>query len=406
MNKRQQTKILAVLIAGLLGVYGFSDMKLVFYEVIKQALNISDQGIGMVWSAFGIVAMLSYIGGGYLADKMAPSRMIAVSLLCSAALHLLMSLTTSASCTGLPVLMILSAAMGFCAVFLFFSASSKLITQVFSDRAGMAFGIYYRVAGIIGAVIALIASSMYIRINDPHSFFSGLLRVYAVIDILAGTFVFLIFRGSDDLQNSDPGIKLSCIPGLLKDRKMWIISVAVFCNYTVFSLMNYFTPYLVYRFHTSVEASQLISSTRIAALCLLSGLIWGKWTQVHGSVKGVIRASFVILAVLFGILVMIEGFRIDGAAVLILAVAVTCAITLVTLGVKSIALAMVSQEQIPKSMIGTMIGMVSFFGFSPVAAFYPVAGHVMSVANDSAFLILFVIGLLFSICGILDTYMK
>ncbi len=406
MNKRQQTKILTILIAGLIGVYGFSDMKLVFYEVIKQALNISDLDLGIVWSTFGIVGMLSYIGGGYLSDKVAPSRMIGVSLLVSGVLHFLMSLMTSQAGASLSVLMLLSAAMGFCAVFLFFSASSKLITQVFSDRAGMAFGIYYGAAGIISAGIAMIASGIFIRSNDPKMMFSGLLRVYALIDFLAGALVLVFFRKSKDPQSGDSGIRLSCIPQLLKDSRMWIISIAVFCNYIVFCLMNYFTPYLIYRFHVSMEASQLIASARIAALCLVSGIIWGRCSERFESVRKVIRFSFILLAILFGILVLIEGFRIEGTLVLLLAVAVTCAITLVTLGVKSIALAMVSQEEIPGYMLGTMIGMVSFFGFSPDALFYPAAGYIMSAANDDAFLILFVIGLMFSICGIVDTSRK
>lgn len=52
----------------------------VFRPIIREALVVSDLEIGKAQAVYGITAMLSYVFGGFLADKWQPRKLISLSL--------------------------------------------------------------------------------------------------------------------------------------------------------------------------------------------------------------------------------------------------------------------------------------------------------------------------------------
>ena len=52
----------------------------VFRPTVLDAFNLDNTQLGLCFSVYGIVAVLSYLFGGPLADKFAPRKLIAVAL--------------------------------------------------------------------------------------------------------------------------------------------------------------------------------------------------------------------------------------------------------------------------------------------------------------------------------------
>ncbi len=55
----------------------------VYYIPLAQALDLNNTQVGSLMSIFGTVSMLSYFPGGWLADRIAPRKLLSASLLAS-----------------------------------------------------------------------------------------------------------------------------------------------------------------------------------------------------------------------------------------------------------------------------------------------------------------------------------
>lgn len=396
MSKKNRKRMLVFLVMGLTAVYGFSDMRHVFYDVLKEALHVNDLELGRLWSTFGIVAMLSYIGGGFLVDRIAPSKIISMALLLSGALHFLMSFAGNGETEMYPVLLGISAGMGFCAVFLFFPASSKILTTMSQERSGSILGKYYGFGGAITALVDLIATALYANMQDALLLFRLIMCFFAFVNVIAGLFMIVFFGDSSMEMTANERVRLADIPQVLQMKRVWIIAGLIFCNYLICCLMSYFTTYMTSEFGMSEAQALMIATIRLGIFCLLAGIIWGKWTDRIRSAKQVIRVSMILLSVLFlGLLA--NQFSIRGK---VICVFLTFGIALVALGVKSIAFVLLTEEEIPPGVLGTVIGVVSFIGYSPDAILYLIAGKILETGESAAFAALLVIGLSAAIMGI------
>lgn len=395
MTKRRKNNYLVFLVLGLVGVYGFSDMKHVFYDILKAALGLSDLQLSQLWGIFGVIAMLSYIGGGFLTDRIAPSRLIATALTLSGFLHFIMSYVEGSSKTAFSILLFISAGMGFCAVFLYFPASSKMLTTMSEEHSGSVVGKYYGFGGLLTAVIDLIATAVYARVGSELLLFQTIMRFFALLNIAAGVSIGVLFWNMKLELPQEKCVRIKEIPGVIGQKKIWFLALIVLCNYIACCMMSYFTPYLTGEFGLSEESALLIGTIRLGSLCLISGLLWGRWTDRIRSARKVIGVSFGILAVfLIGFIANdITVHWLSGAMVF------TFGIVLVSLGVKSITLVLISEQQISARIMGTVIGVVSFIGYSPDAFFYPVAGWIMENLGGNCYRILFSIGIVSAVVG-------
>lgn len=396
MTKKQKNIYLCFLIFGLAGIYGFSDMKHVFYDILKAALGLSDLQLSQLWGIFGVVAMLSYIGGGFLTDRIAPSKLISAALTLSGLLHLFMSCVQKSSEVTFLILLIISAGMGFCAVFLYFPATSKILTTMSKENTGSIMGKYYGFGGLLTAAIDLIATAVYANIGSELLLFKIIMRFFAVINIAAGVTIGILFWNKNIELLKEERVRIKDIPNVIRQKNIWFLAFIILCNYIVCCMMSYYTPYLTREFGLSEEKALLLGAIRLGVLCLVSGLIWGRWTDRVKSARKVIGLSFGILFML------LVGLIVNDISVHLLsgAIAFTFGIVLISLGIKSVSLVLISEQQISGRIIGTVIGVVSFIGYSPDAFFYPIAGWIVQNFELNCYRILFLIAAASAIAGL------
>lgn len=404
MAKKEKNMYLFFLVLGLTGIYGFSDMKHMFYDILKSALRLSDLQLSQIWGSFGAAAMVSYLGGGFLTDRIAPSKLISAALTLSGLLHLLMSFVPDMTAGAFPVSLLLSAGMGLCAVLLFFPASSKILTLMSEENSGGILGKYYGFAGLLTALVDLTATMLYADTKNELLLFQIILRFFAALNIGVGVSVGVRFwKKRLDFQSGNV-VCLKEIPSVLRQKKIWLIAAVILCNYIVCCLSSYYTPYLTEIFGIAEENALLIGTLRLGILCLVSGLLWGKWVDKMKSAKRVIGVSFVILFLVLGglsVYSILTHYNNKAPYILAGTVLLTFAVVFVSLGIKSVSLALVSELHVPARTLGTVIGVVSFVGYSPDAFFYPAAGHILQNCGAYAYSILFLTGAAAAVLGFL-----
>ena len=121
----------------------------IFRPTFLDVFELTNLQLGSCFSIYGIVALLSYVYGGTLADKFAPRKLISISLILTAFGGFLMATFPSNL-----MLKIIYGYWGFTTVFLFWGAMIKG-TRVWGGimQQGKAFGLLEGGRGFVAASI-------------------------------------------------------------------------------------------------------------------------------------------------------------------------------------------------------------------------------------------------------------
>lgn len=120
----------------------------VFRPTVLDAFGLDNVQLGLCFSVYGVVALVSYLFGGPLADKFPPRKLIAMALWLTALGGLVY-----ASFPSYTVLKILYGYWGFTTIFLFWAPMIKA-TRVWGGNTsqGKAFGFLDGGRGLVGAL--------------------------------------------------------------------------------------------------------------------------------------------------------------------------------------------------------------------------------------------------------------
>ena len=124
----------------------------IFRPTFLDVFHLTNFELGACFSVYGVVALLSYLYGGAIADKYAPRKLISGALILTALGGLVMA--TFPSYSGLRLLF---GYWGFTTIFLFWGAMIKA-TRVWggSDNQGKAFGFLEGGRGFVAASMGAI----------------------------------------------------------------------------------------------------------------------------------------------------------------------------------------------------------------------------------------------------------
>lgn len=380
---RKRAIIILFLSFGIIGSYGFTYMKGTFYNVMQVALELSDVQLGKIWSVFGIVGMISYVGGGYFTDRFSPKKIITVALVISAVLHLYVSFVPS-----YPVILIISALMGISTVFAFFPASSKVLSFLGEDHnSGTVFGLYYALEGVGGMLINLTGTRMYMITGNELQTFALVVRLFALLNLLGAIGAYVGLSGIETSEIKGNVVSFKQLKYVFSQKKVWLIALITMCNYWLYCSLTYVTPYLTDLFKVSEDKAMLCGIIRVNVLALFAGLLFGRLADKKRSALDVIKI-IMPLECLCSALILINQITVKSV---LAAIILTMAFAFGTTGVKVISIVLISESDFPLIMTGTIIGVVSFIGYSPDAFLYPIAGSLMEGHEMQGYFYLFLI---------------
>lgn len=355
-------KYLTIIALGLAGgsIYFIPYVKYVFYDAQIAAMGINNTQSGLLLTMYTIGNMVLYIPGGYLADKVSTKKALIISLVATSVLTWVYAFSLN-----FVVSMIIWLGLSFSTAFVFWSALMKAVRIVGTEEEqGFMYGLYYACNGIAAALTSFISLYAYNTAGEDikSGFVRGVNASGVVVLIAAICLVFLMKEdaGKVTTESDDDKISLPMVGKVLKSPVVWILSIVILCGYGLKSSVSYFNPYLTEVVGVSAVNSGIFSIINNYLLLLLAPVGGILADKVFKSTRKWLSVSFVILAVLFGGVLLIPSDI--SPMVASIYTLLPGAVTMMMYGV---VFSSVSEAGISRTMTGTVIGISSIIGYLP-----------------------------------------
>lgn len=390
-KKRNAFGMIVALACANTALYGLPLMKSQFYDIMLDALHLNHTQLSTLFSINGMICMASYILGGILTDFFSVKKLMIGALIVSGCLHFYV-----VTVPGYSALCVVFALLAVTSVLIFYPASMKTLTYLEEEgKRGSVFGNYIAVIDIIGIIIVGIGFFIMMITDKSEYIFKIIVFLYGGIHFISA---FLLYRLYEDNQGlgDDNRIKKSEIAGIISNKKVWGVIILIFSNYLMMSAMTYVIPFLSEVYGMSEQKILALSIVRVNLIGIVAGPLAGKIVDKMGSAIKLMKVTFLFSA--FLVLGMICEFYMS--IPVWLTILVILLITFAVVSAKSLNLVTLSEIEVPKLYMGTAIGVVSFFGYSPDAFFYSFAGMAIDKCGIDGYKFIFIAFLVCSIAGV------
>ena len=351
----------------------------VFRPTVLDVFGLDNLQLGLCFSVYGIVALVSYLFGGPLADKFPPRKLIAVALWLTALGGLVY-----ASFPSYTVLKILYGYWGFTTIFLFWAPMIKA-TRVWggSTSQGKAFGFLDGGRGLVGAlfgtmgvlIFALFISSeiSMATVSESRAAFKQVILVSSGIVILVGLLVWFYMKLDRKTEKEIilEKITISQIKTVLRLPSVWLLMIIILCGYVGYKITDVFSLYA-----RDVMLYDQVQSAQVGAFLLFIRPIVGVLIGVFADRSQITFWLVISFIVSFlGALLFALGLISDSETVLFF-----ISIFVVATGVyavRSLYFAVMERGQIPLVLTGTAVGLISLIGYTPDIFAGPTMGYLL-----------------------------
>ena len=351
----------------------------VFRPTLLDTFEITNLELGTAFSLYGIVAMLSYVPGGALADRFSARSMMMASLLSTALGGVLF-----AQIPSMFWLKALFAFWGLTTILLFWAAIIRATRQWGgSEGQGSAFGILDGGRGLFAALLASALVALFgsllpgpiesATLGDKRAALSVVIWIITGLTAMAAALVYLCVPNEGDGNNkSQPSNKIdkSQLSEVLKNPLVWLQGIIIITAYTGYKGMDDLSLLARDSFGMNdLEAAQVTTVafwTRPFA-ALGAGFIGDRL----GGVK-TIMTCFILMAI--GDLVIAAGLLDPELPwMLFMNVVITGA---AVFGLRGLYFAIFDDAGVPPELTGTAVGLVSVIGYTPDIFIGPINGYL------------------------------
>lgn len=354
----------------------------VFRPTFLSAFKLTNFELGICFSIYGIVALLSYLFGGVLADRFQARKLMAASLILTALGGIYL-----ASYPSYTMLKLLYGYWGFTTIFLLWAAMIKA-TRIWGGikNQGRAFGFLDGGRGLVGAgfgALGVFIFSMFITSDVPeistisrNEAFRYVILTSSVIVAFIGVLVFfyLKFSSTSDAKVSSNLKSVKDIKMVLKFPSVWLLMIIILCAYVGYKTTDVFSLYA-----REVMLFSEVDSAKTGTLLLYIRPVVG---ILIGFLADRSRAS---LYLILGFLLSIMGSALFASGVLgpDSQLAFFLSMLLTAIGVYSarvLYFAVLEEGNIPLALTGTAVGIISFIGYTPDIFAGPMTGYLLDAS--------------------------
>ncbi len=376
----------------------------IFRPTFLDVFHLTNFELGACFSVYGVVALLSYLYGGAIADKYAPRKLISGALILTALGGLVMA--TFPSYSGLRLLF---GYWGFTTIFLFWGAMIKA-TRVWggSDNQGKAFGFLEGGRGFVAAsmgAIGVFVFSIFLRDDVSAATLEERQIAFRYVVLFASFMVasigMLVFYFMENPQDEEEPIgkqihTLANIKSVIKLPSVWLLMIIVLSAYVGYKLTDIFSLYAKeVMLYDEVEAAQLGTFQLYLRpiVCIAIGLLADKSRASIWLITGF--GIMLIGAFVFALGIISPST--NGWFILSVIIAATG-----TYAVRTLYFAAMQEGQIPLAVTGTAVGVISVVGYTPDIFVGPIMGYLLdsspgALGHQHVFMMLMV----FAIVGLL-----
>ncbi|PQB04088.1 MFS transporter [Aureitalea marina] len=355
----------------------------VFRPTVLEVFQLTNLQLGTCFSIYGIVALVSYLIGGPLADRYPANKLMGISLILTA----LGGLWMASSPTYLE-LKILYGYWGFTTIFLFWAAMIKATRQWGGiNSQGRAYGLLDGGRGLVGAAfgsLGVFILGLTITADtgpaEQAMAFRQVIYSSSTLVALIGLIVWFGMRLKDqeDNENAVNKISWSQFRQVMRIPSVWYLMVIILCAYVGYKITDIFSLYA-----REVMLYDEIDSAQVGTILLYMRPIVGIAIGFLADRSGVINwliAGFVLT--LIGAFIFASGVLDPSlpafffSSVLIIATGVY--------GVRALYFATMQDGMIPLALTGTAVGLISLVGYTPDIFAGPAMGYLLDASPGEA----------------------
>ena len=379
MKKANKTlSILTLILAGeAIFLLPFVLMR-VFRPIIREAFNVTDFEIGKAQALYGVTAMLSYVFGGYLADKWEARKLICASLLLTALGGVFMLKLPSFF-----ELQLLYGFWGISTILLFWSALIKA-TRLWGTSAnqGISFGLLDggrgAFAGLIATFGAFIPLLVFPEDTSEITFevkartMQYIIGFVTCVVLMVALLVWNVLQSTTN-QNENGLYKLEIkdIFKTLFKPKVFFHAVIIVCAYSTYKMTDVFSTYAKDVWNYSLKDA---SNFGVAMQWLrpISAIALGWLADRFMTSKMVI---FCFSLILTGTICLGFGLVIDVSIVFSMLIIIVMAIGIYAM--RGLYFALIEEAKTPLPITGTVVGIISLIGYTPDIFMSLITGFIL-----------------------------
>jgi len=351
----------------------------IFRPTFLAVFALTNYQLGICFSIYGVVALLSYLYGGVLADVFSPRKLIASALFLTALGGLYL-----ATFPNYFQLKLLFGYWGFTTIFLFWGAMIKA-TRVWGGdtQQGRAFGFLEGGRGLVAATLGAVGVFIFSLFLPETVESSSLLQrqqAFRYVVLFTSALVFLIalmiFWGLHETEaNADEKrlqkIKMSTVLEVMQYPAVRLLMLIVLCAYVGYKVTDVFSLYAaeIIQFN-EVDAAKVGAFQMYLRplVCVLVGILADRTKTSLWLIVG-----FVLMGL--GAMLFVTGSITSAWPWLFILSMVVVLIG--TYGLRSLYFSAFHEGKIPLAFTGTAVGVVSVLGYTPDIFMGPLMGVLL-----------------------------
>lgn len=351
----------------------------VFRPTLLEVFDLTNWQLGMAFSAYGIVAMLSYFPGGPLADRFAARKLMSAALASTAAGGLVM-----ATIPDLNMLIAVYAFWGLTTVLVFWAALIRATRRWGGeDLQGSAFGLLDGGRGLVAAVVGSVAVALYAALLPDDlatttlvqrgEAFRQVILLFVGITFLTSLLVWWTLGPEEDPVPS--GAKRPSawdgVRHVVRLPTVWLQATIIVCAYVGYKGLDDVSLYakegLGFDEVSAAYASTVSMWVRPPA-AILTGWIADRYRVTHVT-------CWAFFMMLLGSLVIALGLVQAGMTALFFASIITTSAAIFAL--RGLYFAIMREGNIPFVYTGSAVGLASAIGYTPEVFMGPLMGFLL-----------------------------
>ncbi len=351
----------------------------IFRPTFLAVFELNNLQLGICFSIYGVVALVSYLYGGAIADKYAPNELMAIALVATG-----LGGAYMATFPSFTMMKILFGYWGFTTIFLFWGAMIKA-TRVWGgvQNQTRAFGLLEGGRGLVAASIG--AAGVYIfalfipdqlsaaSLVDRRAAFRYVILFSSFMVVFIGVLVYFFIQ-KDHTANKTTHSPLQNFRTVIQTRSVWLLMMIVLCAYVGYKLTDIFSLYAA-----EIMSLSEVDAAKVGAFqlylrpiaCVATGFLAHRACSSTWMTIG-------FLLMLGGALLFATGLiQSVGLIIFILSLTVTAT---GTYAVRALYFAVMQEGQIPLAVTGTAVGVISVVGYTPDIFVGPIMGYLLDAS--------------------------
>ena len=349
-------------------IYSAPYLRQLFKTSLLDAFSLTEMQLGNLSSTYAIWSIICYLPGGWLADRVAPKKLVVIALFASAGTY-----AWYATIPSYTELLIIHALWGVIGVGILWAAMFKHIRLLAGgDEQGRMFGALEGARGLFEAILLTVATFVFTLFATRKLGMINVIIVYTVLSAAIGVLMMFMKTGAANSNgNSSDPIHLPDLLLIIKQPNVWLLCVILTAVYHLFWATIEFPSFA----ETGGFGMPLAAATALGAAKL--------WMRPFGGVLGGMIGDRIT-----NVRLMMWLFVAGIACCLFLALMKTTPAMRWTLWVfifpfgllvyaaRGIFWALLYDCPLPKRVLGTSIGFVSIMGYSSDAYIPQVAAYL------------------------------